>query len=89
MYTLLCNNNNSFGENKKGQATNFSDLSLMVTPTGFEPISSEPESEILSIELGGLSIHRFAISFFSRILPLPAAKIVKEIIHLSLFIGGF
>jgi hypothetical protein len=24
-----------------------------VTPKGFEPISSEPESEILSIELGG------------------------------------
>lgn len=26
---------------------------LFVTPTGFEPISSEPESEILSIELWG------------------------------------
>lgn len=43
-----------FGEKKKGQEANFSDLSLMVTPTGFEPISSEPESEILSIELWGL-----------------------------------
>jgi site-specific DNA recombinase len=51
--TLLCNNNNGFGEKKKGQEANFSNLSLMVTPTGFEPISSEPESEILSIELGG------------------------------------
>ncbi len=28
---------------------------LIVTPTGFEPISSEPESDILSIELWGLS----------------------------------
>lgn len=27
--------------------------SLLVTPAGFEPISSEPESEILSIELRG------------------------------------
>ena len=51
--TLLCNNNADFKENKKGQTANFSDLSLMVTPKGFEPISSEPESEILSIELQG------------------------------------
>jgi site-specific DNA recombinase len=35
--TLLCNNNNGFGENKKGQEANFSDLSLMVTPAGFKP----------------------------------------------------
>lgn len=49
---LVCSTNKAFEENKKGQEANFSDLSLMVTPTGFEPISSEPESEILSIELG-------------------------------------
>lgn len=29
----------------------------LVTPTGFEPISSEPESEILSIELRSQSRH--------------------------------
>ena len=35
--TMLCNNNNSFGEKKKGQEAKFSDLSLMVTPEGLEP----------------------------------------------------
>lgn len=33
------------------------DTLYFVTPTGFEPILSEPESEILSIELGGQNIY--------------------------------
>ena|GEM_PF-981585 len=38
---------------KNGTNPSFLDLSREVTPPGFEPRSSEPESEILSIELWG------------------------------------
>jgi hypothetical protein len=37
--------------NKKGQTTFTSNLSSLVAPTGIEPVSSESESEILSIKL--------------------------------------
>ena len=36
---------------KKGTNYDFSSLSLHVLPKGFEPLSSVPETEILSIEL--------------------------------------
>ncbi|MDF2518894.1 MAG: hypothetical protein K0R59_4190, partial [Sphingobacterium sp.] len=40
---------NSFSCHKKGD--NFNEVSPLVFPAGVEPTSSEPESEILSIEL--------------------------------------
>ena len=42
---------NTLRENKKGQIENKSDLPCIVHSAGVEPTSSEPESDILSIEL--------------------------------------
>ncbi len=40
---------------------------LYVIPTGFEPISSEPESEILSIELRDLLFESAKIVIFPQL----------------------
>jgi site-specific DNA recombinase len=51
--SLLVNTSKTFEKIKTGQFNKNFELSRQVTPAGFEPISSEPESEILSIELRG------------------------------------
>lgn len=43
---------------------------IKVTPSGFEPKSSEPESEILSIELWGHSLFAAKVTIFWDILQL-------------------
>lgn len=74
--------NSKIQSKKNGTNPSFLDLSHQVIPTGLEPISKEPESFILSIELGD---RQFLAS--TKITKLAFYKLlsIKNMVHLYFF----